>query len=52
MDEPLVHVEQVAVYSRVSTLGQREDGERQASRLVQYCEVRGYQVSRVVKEEE
>jgi putative resolvase len=42
--------ERIAIYARVSTQGQKPDVERQAQRLVQYCEARGYQVAKVVKE--
>ena len=40
----------VAIYARVSSSEQRENLERQAERLSQYCTVRGYQVALVVKE--
>jgi putative resolvase len=40
----------VAIYARVSSSEQRENLERQAERLSQYCTVRGYQVTLVVKE--
>ena len=42
--------EKVAIYARVSKLDHRENLERQAERLSQYCEARGYQVSQIVKE--
>ena len=50
--EQVHHVvsEKVAVYARVSSSAQRENLERQAERLSQYCTVRGYQVAMVVKE--
>ena len=40
----------VAVYARVSSPQQREHLERQATRLTDYCTMRGYQVAQVVKE--
>ena len=47
--QPLVSGK-VAIYARVSSSEQRENLERQAERLSQYCTVRGYQVALVVKE--
>jgi predicted site-specific integrase-resolvase len=43
-------VQKVAIYARVSSAEHRANLERQAERLVQYCEARGYQVTQVVKE--
>lgn len=49
--EQVQHIsEKVAVYARVSSSEHRENLERQAERLSQYCTVRGYQVALVVKE--
>lgn len=49
--EQVQHVsEKVAIYARVSSSEHRENLERQAERLSQYCTVRGYQVALVVKE--
>ena len=42
--------EQVAIYARVSSAEHRENLERQAERLRQYCTTRGYQVVKLVKE--
>ena len=42
--------ERVAIYARVSSAEHRENLERQVERLVQYCTMRGYQVTQVVKE--
>jgi putative resolvase len=42
--------ERVVIYARVSSAEHKENLERQAERLVQYCTVRGYQVAQVVKE--
>lgn len=42
--------ERVAMYARVSSAEHRENLERQAERLTQYCTTRGYQVAHVVKE--
>jgi len=43
-------VQKGAIYARVSSSEQRENLERQAERLSQYCTVRGYQVAMIVKE--
>jgi putative resolvase len=48
--EPVVAAQKVAVYARVSSAEHRANLERQAERLSQYCEVKGYEVSQVVKE--
>jgi putative resolvase len=48
--DPVQTVQKVAIYARVSSSEQRENLERQAERLSQYCTVRGYQVAMVVKE--
>jgi putative resolvase len=40
----------VAVYTRVSSSENKSNLDSQAERLVAYCTVRGYQVSKVVKE--
>ena len=51
MEQESVQVAQkVAIYARVSSSEHRENLERQAERLSQYCTVRGYQVALVVKE--
>jgi putative resolvase len=42
--------EKVAIYARVSSPEHRENLERQAARLADYCTARGYQVAQVVKE--
>jgi len=40
----------VVMYARVSSPEHKENLERQVERLLQYCTVRGYQVTQVVKE--
>lgn len=40
----------VAIYTRVSSAENKSNLDSQAERLVAYCAVRGYQVSKVVKE--
>src|SRR6266567_9180329 len=40
----------IALYARVSSLGQKEDLERQIQRLKDYAAAKGYQVSKVVTE--
>ena len=40
----------VAIYARVSSAEQKENLERQAERLTQYCTIRGYHVVKLVKE--
>ena len=42
--------ERVAIYARVSEASHRENLERQAERLTQYCTARGYRVVKLVKE--
>jgi putative resolvase len=42
--------ERVAIYARVSEASHRENLERQAERLMQYCTIRGYRVVKLVKE--
>ncbi|GAC1348472.1 MAG: IS607-like element IS1602 family transposase [Ktedonobacteraceae bacterium] len=42
--------ERVVIYARVSSAEHRENLDRQAERLMQYCTTRGYQVAQVVKE--
>jgi putative resolvase len=42
--------EKIAIYARVSSPEHRENLERQAARLSEYCVARGYQVAQVVKE--
>src|SRR2546429_5071270 len=42
--------ERVAIYVRVSEASHRENLERQAERLRQYCTTRGYHVVKLVKE--
>ena len=49
-EKPSAHPEKVAVYARVSSAEHKANLERQAERLGQYCEVKGYQVAQVVKE--
>src|SRR5215469_10362341 len=47
---PAAQPEKVAIYARVTAPEHRENLERQATRLADYCIVRGYQVAQVVKE--
>jgi len=47
---PARNEQRVAIYARVSSAEHRENLERQAERLLQYCTVRGYQVVKLVKE--
>lgn len=47
---PARNEQRVAIYARVSSAEHRENLERQAERLTQYCTVRGYQVVKLVKE--
>src|SRR2546425_9703579 len=42
--------ERVAIYARVSSAEHRENLDRQAERLTQYCTIRGYRVVKLVKE--
>jgi len=50
IDEVIPKQEKVAIYTRVSSAEHKANLERQAERLSQYCEVRGYQVTKVSKE--
>src|ERR1700741_2940372 len=43
-------VEKVAIYARVSTRERKDNLERQAERLSEYCTAKGYQVTLIVKE--
>ena len=49
-EKPSAHPEKVAIYARVSSAEHKANVERQAERLSQYCEARGYHVAQVVKE--
>src|SRR6266702_4267312 len=49
-DLPKKTVQKLAIYARVSEASHRANLERQAERLSQYCEVKGYQVTQIVKE--
>jgi len=42
--------ERVVIYARVSSPEHRENLERQAKRLTEYCTTRGYQIHQIVKE--
>lgn len=48
--DPVSHASGVALYARVSSLGQKEDGERQLQRLKDYAAAKGYHVSKEVIE--
>jgi len=48
--KPIQSMQKVAVYARVSSSDNRGNLERQAQRLVQYCEAKGYQISMISKE--
>jgi putative resolvase len=47
--EPVLKSQKVALYARVSSAEHRTNLERQAERLLYYCEAPGYQVSQVGK---
>jgi putative resolvase len=49
-EQPHQKQERVAIYARVSSPEHREDLERQAERLSQYCVTRGYQIAQIIKE--
>lgn len=49
-EKPIPPVQKVAIYARVSSAEHRANLERQAERLSQYCAVKDYQVTKVVKE--
>src|SRR5712691_5476801 len=48
--EPVVVAQKVAIYARVSSAEHRANLERQVERLSQYCEVKGYPVTLIIKE--
>lgn len=48
--EPKVSDQATAIYTRVSSAENKSNLDSQAERLVAYCTVRGYRVSKVVKE--
>ncbi len=48
-DQPVV-AHRTAVYARVSSSENKADLDTQAERLVRYCQAKGYQIDRVVKE--
>jgi predicted site-specific integrase-resolvase len=48
--QPATRPEKVAIYARVSSAEHKDNLERQAARLGEYCTARGYQVAQVVKE--
>jgi putative resolvase len=48
--QPAMRSEKVAIYARVSSAEHKENLERQAARLAEYCAARGYQVTQVVNE--
>lgn len=50
LDEKTNSPQKVVVYARVSSNEMRENLDRQADRLVEYCTAKGWQVSQVVKE--
>lgn len=47
---PVVKIERVAIYARVSAAENRANLESQTERLVASCAAKGYQVSKIVKE--
>ena len=49
-EKPSSVPEKVAVYARVSSAEHKDNLDRQAVRMVEYCTAKGYQVSEVVKE--
>src|SRR5438093_7973179 len=51
VEEPQHTVQKVAIYARVSTASPRANLERQAERLLPYCQAWGYQVLHLGKRE-
>ena len=49
-NETKLEAQKVVVYARVSSTENKTNLDAQAQRLVSYCEARGYQIARVVKE--
>ena len=50
LDEKSNSLQKVTIYARVSSNEMKENLERQADRLVEYCIAKGWQVSQVIKE--
>src|SRR5204863_6789509 len=48
--DPSVQDRKVAIYARVSSAESKSNLDSQADRLVAYCNAKGYQVAKVVKE--
>jgi putative resolvase len=48
--DPISHATGVALYARVSSIGQKEDLDRQLQRLKDYSAAKGYHVSKEVTE--
>ncbi len=49
-DKPSTHSNRVIIYARVSDHASKDNLERQAQRLIEYANARGYQIVAVVKE--
>lgn len=50
LDESFKEEYTVAIYARVSSSENKDNLESQASRLISYCNAKGYKISKVVKE--
>lgn len=49
-EDQSIMLQRTAIYARVSSSENRANLDTQAERLVRYCEAKGYQIDRVVKE--
>jgi len=50
LETPTSSVKGVVIYARVSSAENKDNLESQAERLICYCETKGYQITKVIKE--
>jgi len=50
LETPSSSVKGVVIYARVSSAENKDNLESQAERLIRYCEAKGYQITKVIKE--
>lgn len=50
VDETIIQENKIAIYTRVSSSENKDNLEKQAERLVSYCNAKGWKVDRVIKE--
>ncbi len=49
-EDEIIRPDKVAIYTRVSSHENKKNLDSQAQRLVEYCTVKGYQITKIVKE--